>query len=140
MKSLTASEARAFAEKWLPAWSGNHPEKLAGFYSDDAFYLDPAIPGGVKGKTQLLAYFRKLLAANPDWVWTQIEGIPLEDGFLNKWHAKIPVGPVTLDVVGVCFVQLDDEGKIRRNEVYFDRSRLLSAMAELKAKKSTALD
>jgi hypothetical protein len=28
-------------------------------------------------------------------------------------------------VVGVCFVQLDDAGKIRRNEVYFDRSLLL---------------
>lgn len=134
MKYLTALEARAFAEKWLPAWSGNDPERLAGFYSDDAFYLDPAIPGGVKGKTQLLAYFRKLLAANPDWVWTQLEGIPLEDGFLNKWLAKIPVGSATLEIIGVCFVQLDGEGRIRRNEVYFDRTSLLSEIARLKAR------
>jgi len=134
MKYLTSSEARTFAEKWLPAWSGNDPERLAGFYSDDAFYLDPGIPGGVKGKTQLLAYFRKLLAANPDWVWTQIEGIPLEDGFLNKWQARIPVGAVTLEIVGVCFVQLDAAGRIRRNEVYFDRTLLLSEMARLKSR------
>ncbi len=133
MKYLTAIEARRFAEKWLPAWTGNNPELLAGFYSEDAFYLDPAIPQGIRGNHHLLAYFRKLLSVNPDWVWTQIEGIPLEDGFLNKWLAKIPVGPVTLEVVGVCFVQLDDAGKIRRNEVYFDRSALLSEMAKQKA-------
>jgi hypothetical protein len=125
MQCLTSTEARQFAEAWLPAWTGNDPERLASFYSADAFYLDPAIPGGVKGKPALLAYFRKLLAYNPNWVWKQVEGIPLEHGFLNKWRASIPVGGKVVEVVGVCFVQLDDDGKIRRNEVYFDRSMLL---------------
>jgi hypothetical protein len=129
MKFLSQSEARQFAEKWLPAWSGNNPELLASFYSEDALYLDPAVPQGITGKPALLAYFRKLLGYNPDWVWSQIEGIPLEDGFLNKWRAKIPVGSDTITVVGVCFVQLDDAGKIRRNEVYFDRSALLARIA-----------
>src|SRR5512145_1221117 len=104
MKYLTAPEAKQFAQQWLPAWSGNDPERLAGFYSEDAFYLDPGIPNGVRGKSNLLAYFRKLLAVNPDWVWTQIECIPLEDGFLNKWRAEIPVASTTLTIVGVCFV------------------------------------
>lgn len=132
MKYLTSAEARAFAERWLPAWTGNNPELLTSFYSDDAFYLDPGIPQGIQGKPALLAYFGKLLRQNPNWVWTQIEGIPLEDGFLNKWLAKIPVGPKTLDIVGVCFVQLNAEGKIRRNEVYFDRSGLLTEIANLR--------
>jgi SnoaL-like domain len=132
MHYLTASEAREFAEKWLPAWSGNNPELLASFYAEDAFYLDPGIPGGVKGKSELLLYFRKLLANNPHWVWTQIEGIPLEDGFLNKWLAKIPVGAVTLEIAGVCLVQLDGAGKIRRNEVYFDRAQLLAEISRLR--------
>lgn len=130
MKHLTSTEARSFAERWLPAWSGNKPELLASFYSEDVFYLDPAVPAGVRGKPALLAYFRKLLAKNPDWVWTQIEGIPMEDGFLNKWRAVMPVGTTSLEVVGVCFVQFDDEGRIRRNEVYFDRSRLLLETAK----------
>ena len=130
MKSLTAAEARAFAERWLPAWGGNAPGLLASFYSEDAFYLDPAIPAGVRGKPALLAYFKKLLAYNPDWVWTQIEGIPLEDGFLNKWRATIPVGSRTLEVIGVCLVQIDAAGKIRRNEVYFDRSQLLAEIGK----------
>ena len=132
MKYLTAIEAKQFADKWLPAWSGNNPELLVSFYSEDAFYLDPGVPGGIKGKSLLLKHFRKLLANNPDWVWTQIEGIPMEDGFLNKWLAKIPVGPVTLEIVGVCLVQLDSLGKIRRNEVYFDRTGLLAEIAKLR--------
>lgn len=126
MNFLTANEARDFAARWLPAWTGNNPEWLASFYAEDAFYSDPAVPQGVSGKPALLAYFTKLLAYNPAWVWTQLEGIPLEDGFLNKWHASIPVGDKIVEVVGVCFVQLDASGKIRRNEVYFDRSQLLA--------------
>lgn len=124
MHYLTPSEARAFAEKWLPAWTGDDPERLAEFYSEDTLYLDPAVPQGIRGKAALLSYFRKLLARNPDWVWSQIEGIPLEGGFLNKWLARIPMGDAVVEVVGVCFVQLDTAGRIRRNEVYFDRSLL----------------
>ena len=134
MGTMTKKEAEEFASKWLPAWTGNNPEKLADYYSENAFYLDPAIPNGVHGKVKLLAYFRKLLAYNPDWVWTQIEGIPMEGGFLNKWLAKIPVGKEVLECVGVCFVQFDDNGLICRNEVYFDRSELLTEMANLNKK------
>ena len=123
---MTKKQAKEFALKWLPAWTGNNPEKLASFYSDDALYLDPAIPNGVCGKDELLSYFRKLLAQNPDWIWTQIEPIPMEGGFLNKWLAIIPVGSKTIECIGVCFVQFNDDGLISRNEVYFDRSELIS--------------
>jgi MOSC domain-containing protein YiiM len=126
-EGLTREEARAFAERWLPAWSGNRPELLASFYSEDVFYADPAIPAGVRGREALLAYFRRLLAHNPRWVWTQRDAIPLEGGFLNLWHASIPAGGRVLEVDGVCTVQLRD-GKIARNEVFFDRSALLDAL------------
>ncbi len=135
MKGLTAFEARKFAAAWLPAWTGNRPELLASFYDEDAFYSDPAIPGGIHGKPALLAYFGRLLARNPDWVWRQVEAIPLEDGFLNKWEACIPVGAKTLTLIGVCLVQLDDAGKIRRNEVYFDRHEWLSELTMLGGRK-----
>ena len=96
------------------------------------FYLDPAVPGGIRGKDPLLAYFRKLLAQNPDWVWTQIEAIPMEGGFLNKWLARIPIGDKIIECIGVCFVQFDDGGKIRRNEVYFDRTQMMLEMSRLR--------
>ena len=127
---MTKEQAREFASRWLPAWTGNDPEKLVSFYSDDAFYLDHMIPQGVKGKDQVLAYFRKLLRQNPNWVWTQIEPIPMEDGFLNRWLARIPVGEKVIECIGVCLVQFDDQGKIRRNEVYFDPRELISEIVE----------
>jgi hypothetical protein len=129
---MTKEKAREFASRWLPAWTGNEPEKLAAFYSDDAFYLDPAVPVGIQGKEKLLAYFRKLLAQNPNWVWTQIEAIPMEGGFLNKWLARIPIGDKIIESIGVCFVQFDDGGKIRRNEVYFDRTQMMLEMSRLR--------
>jgi len=132
---MTKGQAKEFALKWLPAWTGNNPERLVSFYSDDALYLDPAIPEGVCGKDELLAYFRKLLAQNPDWVWTQIEPIPMEGGFLNKWSVKIPVGSKTIECIGVCFLQFNDDGLIRRNEVYFDRSELISEIHEYQKSK-----
>ena len=127
---MIRKEAEKFASRWLPAWTGNRPNELIAYYSEDAFYSDPGIPNGVKGKEALLGYFLKLLAQNPNWVWTQIEGIPMEDGFLNKWHARIPVGPKIVECVGVCFVQLDSNGLIRRNEVYFDRTELVKEISK----------
>ena len=130
---MSAAAAAQFAQRWLPAWTGNDPERLAAFYSEDALYVDPGIPAGARGKAELLAYFRKLLAHNPNWVWTQLEAIPMEGGFLNKWLAKIPVGAKTMEIVGVCLVQLDAAGKIRRNEVYFDRTELLAEIGRYKS-------
>jgi hypothetical protein len=132
---MAKEKAKEFASRWLPAWTGNDPEHLAKFYSDDALYLDPGVPEGVCGKVNLLTYFRKLLSQNPNWVWTQIEAIPMEGGFLNKWLAKIPVGPKSIACIGVCLVQFDADGLIRRNEVYFDRSQLISEIFNYKQPK-----
>jgi hypothetical protein len=121
---MTAEEAEAFAGRWLPAWTGNDPARLAAFYTDDAFYSDPAIPSGVRGRDELVAYFRRLLARNPSWVWTHRGSIPIAHGFLNFWHASIPFGDRSVEADGVCTVQLRD-GLIYSNQVFFDRSALL---------------
>lgn len=128
---LDEATARAFAAEWLPAWTGNRPDLLTSFYSDDAFYADPGVPAGVRGRAALLAYFTRLLARNPRWVWTHRGSIALADGFLNKWHASIPVGTRTVEVDGVCTVQMR-AGKIYANEVFFDRAELLAAIAALR--------
>ncbi len=59
---------------------------------------------------------------------THRASIPIRDGFLNKWHASIPVGPQAIEVDGVCTVQLRN-GLIYSNEVFFDRSELLTAIS-----------
>jgi ketosteroid isomerase-like protein len=49
MTQLSIDEAAQFAQRWLPAWTGNDPERLAAFYSDDVLYVDPGIPAGARG-------------------------------------------------------------------------------------------
>lgn len=122
--TMSVEAARAFAARWLPAWTGNNPERLAAFYAPQATYVDPAVPRGIQGREALLEYFTKLLARNPEWEWTQREAIPMEAGFLNLWHAVIPLAGRTVEVDGACLVQFDEDGLILRNEVYFDRSIL----------------
>ena len=126
-QGLDSDDARRFADLWLPAWTGNRPEHLVSFYTEDAFYSDPGLPFGVRGRRALLAYFTRLLRRFPDWTWTQRGSQPLKDGFLNGWHASIPIDGRPVELDGVCSVQLRG-GLIYRNVVYFDRSPLLAAL------------
>jgi ketosteroid isomerase-like protein len=51
---MTHLNAAEFAQRWLPAWTGNDPERLAAFCSDDALYVDPGID-----RTELRAEIEK---------------------------------------------------------------------------------
>jgi len=122
--ALDRTQAREFAGPWLEAWTGNRPDLLASFYSPDAFYRDPGVPEGLNGLKQITAYFTRLLAANPDWVWRHVDATPMEGGFLNHWSAIIPTAAGLIECRGVCTVRLE-RGLITRNEVFFDRTPLL---------------
>ena len=134
-RGLDEEHARAFAAAWLPAWSGNRPHDLIAFYSDDAYYSDPGVPAGLRGRDALLEYFIRLLAHNPNWRWAHRGSVPIRDGFLNEWHASMPVGARSIEVDGVCTVQLRG-GLIYRNQVYFDRAPLLQAIEQLRSARS----
>jgi hypothetical protein len=118
--------AQDLCKEWLAAWTGNHPDKLIEFYAADAFYSDPARRNGLRGHAELLPYFKRLLGSNPEWQWEAVELFPTDKGFTGKWKATIPVGDTTVVEYGVDIVEVAD-GKITRNEVYFDRVALLKA-------------
>lgn len=129
-----AAEAAAFCGRWLPAWTGNDPERLAAYYAVDAFYSDPARPDGLRGHDAILGYFRTLLRRNPAWTWSHRRSDPLPGGFLNHWTATIPTDAGVHTVEGVCIVQLRDS-LIVRNEVFFDRTPLMHTAPEGGAKR-----
>ena len=124
---MDEKEILEFVKPWLVAWTGNKPEKLIEFYSEDAFYLDPAKPKGLKGREQIFPYFKKLLAANPHWTWESVELFPVKKGFTAKWKATIPVGTKVIIEYGMDIVEIEN-GKIKRNEVYLEKSNLLAAL------------
>lgn len=117
----------SFCKAWLDSWTGNKPEVLLKFYHADAFYSDPAKRNGLKGHAQLLSYFIKLLAGNPNWKWEAVEIIPTLNGFTLKWKATIPVANSFIEETGLDIVEIQDE-LIIRNEVYFDRLNWLEAL------------
>ena len=126
---MNRNDALLLCQRWLPLWTGNQPERLVEVYSEDVFYRDPAKPDGIQGKADLLSYLRKLLAAFPDWVWEADDVFPIDGGFALRWKATIPVGNSVVQETGMDLVLVRD-GKVIRNEVYFDRAALLAAMSK----------
>lgn len=120
-----------FCSRWLSSWTGNDPERLIDFYAQDAFYSDPTVRDGIQGRDRLLGYFTGLLDANPEWEWKAVEAFPNMRGFTLKWKATIPVGDEVITEYGLDIVEIED-GKITRNEVYFDRTALMLALARQK--------
>lgn len=120
-----------FLNDWLDTWTGNRPEELLGFYSEDALYLDPANPSGLRGHEEILSYFKRLLKVYPDWIWKAQEIYPIDGGAVLKWQCEIIVGDEIVEEQGMDIVEIS-QMKITRNEVYFDRTKLLATMAKFK--------
>ena len=118
---------QVFCRKWLDTWTGNRPSALLECYTEDAFYLDPANPAGLRGRDELSQYFEKLLSRNPDWRWEAVEIFNTEKGFTLKWKATIPVKDTKLTLYGLDIVEMQGQ-QISRNEVYFDRVKWLELM------------
>lgn len=93
-----------------------------------------AIGGLICISELLFKYFKKLLQRNPNWKWELIEFFPTEKGFNFKWKATIPIGTEQIVEYGRDIVELDplDKRKIKRNEVYFDRTKIFSTLKKSK--------
>ena len=124
---MNDKELENYCISWLKDWTGNKADKLINWYHDDAYYQDPAFPKGLKGHTQIFPYFKKLLELNPRWEWSLDEIYDTSKGFVLKWKAIIPIKDKILTEYGMDIVELKD-GKIIRNEVYFDRVRWLNLL------------
>lgn len=118
-----------FCQRWLDAWSGNRPEALVDFFCPDGLYRDPARPGGLRGRDEILEYFLRLLARNPDWRFSLVELWPVPpESLVVKWRLRIPVGERVVEEVGVHLLELR-AGRVWRCEVYFDRTGWREAQA-----------
>ncbi len=85
---MKEQEALRLCDRWLPLWTGNRPDALIEVYAENVFYRDPAKPDGIHERSALLAYFRKLLAAFPDWLWRADAVFPVEGGFTLRRKAE----------------------------------------------------
>jgi len=112
---MTSEEAEEFARAWLKAWSSRELDAAMAFYAEDCLFIQPDVPGGLKGRDALAAYYEELSAAHPgnvvipDKIW-QIDG-----GFCVRWYCDLADGK---RVRGLELVLLEGR-KIVHNEGYF---------------------
>jgi ketosteroid isomerase-like protein len=116
----------SFINNWLDAWTVQDIDKLLSFYAADMEYLDPNNRGELKGCDAFRAYVGKLFSAWPKMTWAAKDIFRHSDGggCTVTWRAEItkPDGKILiLDGMDLVFIS---DGKITRNEVYFDRFRL----------------
>jgi len=128
---MKKGEIQALVDRWFPLWVDGNAEKVVEVYSEDVVFKDPARPGGIFGKKAFLEYVTKVLKAFRRWDWDVKEIIPYDegDGFIIIWNVTVTVAATGGKAAfpGIDLVWTRD-GKIARNEVYFDRSVLLAEM------------
>jgi ketosteroid isomerase-like protein len=126
---IDLAEAIRLSEAILAAWNEQDVEKVVACYTEDCSYLDPNTRGPVVGREALRRYLTKLFGR---WRmhWSRREAFLLSDGggtaFL--WHAELTPagGGRTAEIDGMDLALVRD-GKLYRNEVYFDRAALFGA-------------
>lgn len=114
-------------DRWLAAWRGADAGPLLAFYADACAYRDPAKPEGLVGKEALSRYLRKLMRAYPDMDWRREELWAIDGGYVVRYRARVTVGGAPIEFPGMDLVLLDAQGRIARNDVYFDRAAWLEA-------------
>jgi uncharacterized protein (TIGR02246 family) len=78
--SLDADAARSIADRWVEAWNAHDPERVVAHFTDDvvvtsplADRLRPGSGGVLRGKDEVLSYYREGLAGVPDLHFTLVD-------------------------------------------------------------------
>ena len=124
---MDADEARKLAEDFLSAWNSQDVDSVVSCYTEDGIYLDPNTRGPVKGHEALRRYLTRLFERwRMSWSLREFFLFADGDGGAFLWHAQLTPasGGKTAEIDGMDLVMVRD-GKMCRNEVYFDRMVLL---------------
>lgn len=114
------------AERLLEAWNTQEVKRVVDCYTDDVRYRDPNTRGFVEGADAMHRYLTKLFDR---WQmhWTLREAYPLldEEGAAVLWRARFrPKGIDTEVEFDGMDLALVEDGRLSRNDVYFDRGAL----------------
>lgn len=129
---MDIDELHAISTPLIEAWNDQDVERVVACYTHDLIYVDPNTRGAVEGADAFSRYLTKLFSR---WQmhWSVKETFPLAgaDGAAGLWRAsfRVPGGQESVQVDGMDLVLIEN-GRLRRNEVYFDRAVLAPLMAD----------
>lgn len=125
---LTQSDLDDFATRFLAAWTTQNVEAVLACYTEDVVFRDPNTRGNILGVDQLGRYITRLFAGwKMTWSVREAHLFATGDGAALLWHATFTrVGEsAVVEADGMDLLAFDN-GLVRRNEVYFDRTALPS--------------
>jgi nuclear transport factor 2 (NTF2) superfamily protein len=116
----------AIAENLLEAWNSQDVDRVVACYTDDLVYLDPNTRGEVKGADAMRRYLRKLFVGwKMSWSLKEAHLFEGRNGCAAMWRASFqrPDGGEAVEADGMDLVLVEGH-RVKRNEVYFDRTVL----------------
>jgi hypothetical protein len=126
-----ATRHTELAERFLAAWNTQDVERVLACYTADVVYRDPNTRGNIQGADALRRYLTKLFA---EWqMHWELREAPFslagDDGSAVPWRASLQRkgSDQTIVVEGMDLALLEGD-LLKRNDVYFDRLALLSAL------------
>lgn len=127
---MTEREMTELAERFLQTWTDQDVDAVLGVYTEDVSYVDPNTRGAVEGSDAMRRYLTKLFANwTMTWHLRELHPFASGNGCSVLWHATFRRvdGETTVEADGMDHVEIVD-GRIKRNEVYFDRAIFASLM------------
>ena len=123
---MDTQEMLRLTESFLSAWNTQDTDRVLACYTPDVEYRDPNTRGSVSGEAAMRRYLNKLFASwKMHWSLREAHLFENGNGCNVLWHATFQRGSsdVVVEVDGMDFVRVQD-GRIKRNEVQFDRAAL----------------
>jgi ketosteroid isomerase-like protein len=125
---MNREEAVELAERILSAWNSQEVDKVLSCYTKDCIYLDPNTKGKVSGHEALRKYLSRLFQQwKMHWSLREFFLFADQNGGAFLWHAKLtPANEGKASEIDGMDLVIIREGRMCRNEVYFDRTALFN--------------
>lgn len=128
---MDLAELKQIEGPLVDAWNAHDVDAVVACYTDDLVYIDPNTRGPVEGAAALRRYLTKLFD-RWEMRWTTKHIYPLAgcDGSAALWRASLTARATrrTAEVDGIDLVLIEG-GRVKRNEVYYDRAALAPLLA-----------
>ncbi len=127
---MNIAELKAIEGPIIAAWNDHDVDAVVACYTPDLVYIDPNTRGAVEGADAMRRYLTKLFDRwEMHWTVKQIFPLADLDGSAALWRASLTARATgrTAEIDGMDLVLIED-GKVKRNEVYYDRAALASVL------------
>jgi ketosteroid isomerase-like protein len=116
----------------MSAWNMQDVEAVLACYTEDLVYVDPNTHGAIDNPQAMRRYLTKLFSVwEMHWSTRSVHLLKDMNGATVRWHAtfKRSGEKEIVEVDGMDLVIYEGD-RIKRNEVYFDRTLLMPLMSK----------